>query len=170
VKVTIGGWGTWIAGIAERQFEAQGIPSLQWGFGTEFFKYIVFGDAGWDYRQYDFSTWEKDTRFVSKFMNATNPDLSTFRDLGGKLILWHGWSDAALTALASIGYFEEAEALDPAVRSYFRLFMLPGVMHCSAGPALTAWIGTLQSWTGSNAAWHRHRWSPPSVTRRGRQS
>ena len=67
-------------------------------------------------------------------MDATDPDLSDFAGKGHKLVLWHGWSDAALSALASIRYFEEAEHLDPGVRDYFRLFMMPGVLHCGGGP------------------------------------
>ena len=34
--------------------------SAQYGFGTELFKYFVFGDPDWDYTEYDFSTWKDD--------------------------------------------------------------------------------------------------------------
>jgi hypothetical protein len=87
-------------------------------------------------------------------MDATNPDLSAFRDLGGKLILWHGWSDAALTALASIDYYERAEALDPALRDYFRLFMMPGVMHCARGPGpdRVDWDQAIVDWVEQGVA------------------
>ena len=67
-------------------------------------------------------------------MNATNPDLAAFKAGGRKLLLWHGWSDPALSALATIGYYQQVEARDPAVRDYFRMFMLPGVLHCGGGP------------------------------------
>lgn len=145
-----GGWQPWITGIHEGVFEeSKGqTPNLQWGFGTEFFKYFVYGDPAWDYTRYDFSTWEEDTRLVSTFMNATDPDLSAFKARGGKLILWHGWSDPALTALASVAYYEQVEALDANVRDYFRMFMMPGVLHCGGGPgpARVDWLAILVDW------------------------
>lgn len=152
------GWHPWITGFQEwvkaEDIEGKNIPCLQWGFGTEFFKYFVFGDPEWNYTQYDFSTWEEDTRFVSNFINATNPDLGTFKKQGGKLILWHGWSDAALSALRSIEYYEQVGALDADVQDYFRMFMLPGVMHCSGGPGpdKVDWDAALVDWVEKGVA------------------
>lgn len=148
------GWHPWITGTAGRAFEDLGIPSLQWGFGTEFFKYFVFGDPKWDYTRYDFSTWKEDTRLVSTFIDATDPDLSAFKNRGGKLILWHGWSDPALSALGSVEYYEQVEALDVHVREYFRLFLLPGVLHCGGGPGPdnTDWNAALMDWVEKGVA------------------
>ena len=39
-------------------------------------------------------------------MNATNPDLKKFKDRGGKLIMYHGWSDAAIPPLATVDYYK----------------------------------------------------------------
>ena len=63
-------------------------------------------------------------------------------------MLWHGWSDPALSALATIGYYREAEARDPALRDYFRMFMLPGVLHCGGGPGpdTVDWFTTVADW------------------------
>ena len=46
-------------------------------------------------------------------------------------MLWHGWSDPALTALGTIKYYEQVQARDTATRDYARLFMMPGVPHCA---------------------------------------
>jgi feruloyl esterase len=90
-------------------------------------------------------------RPTGKFLNATNADLSDFSAAGGKLIMWHGWSDAALTAFRSIAYLEEAadktkhgHRLD----EFFRLFLAPGMHHCGGGPGpntLDA-LSALESW------------------------
>jgi hypothetical protein len=144
------GWFPWITGANEnliKQYNGQ-IPNLQFGFGTEFFKYFVFGDPEWDYSRYDFSTWKEDTYFVSTFVDATNPDLGPFKARNGKLILWHGWSDPALTALGSIEYYEQVESLDPDVRDYFRMFLIPGMLHCGGGPGPSQvdWISLIVNW------------------------
>jgi feruloyl esterase len=36
--------------------------------------------------------------------DATNPDLSAFRARGGKLILWHGWGDPAISPYGTVAY------------------------------------------------------------------
>ena len=137
-----GGWDRWIVG-AER-----GMPSLHFGFGTELFKYFVFDDPDWNYAGYDFSTWAEDVADAAAILDATDTDLRSFRDAGGKLILWTGWSDSAITALGTIGYYEDVEEGDPAVREYSRLFMLPGVLHCGGGPGpdRVDWLTAIEDW------------------------
>ena len=125
------GWPTWITGGGTTT--PQG-PSLRYGFGTQFFKYLIFNDPKWDYRAYEVRNARKDGRQVATMLNATNPDLSAFKAKGHKLIMWHGWSDPALTALGTIKYYEQVQARDASVRDYFRLFMMPGVLHCAGGP------------------------------------
>lgn len=44
-------------------------------------------------------------RQMSGIYDATDPDLSRFRDRGGKLLIWHGWSDPAILATSSIAYY-----------------------------------------------------------------
>ena len=45
----------WINGVNPMLMLALKIPSLRYGFGTEFFKYFVFNDPAWDYLKYDFA-------------------------------------------------------------------------------------------------------------------
>ena len=142
----VGGWDRWIAGAdlwAER-----GVPNLHYGFGTELYKHFVFDDPDWDYTRYDFSTWAEDVAETAAILDATDTELGPFRDSGGKLILWTGWSDSAITALGTIGYYEDVEAGDAAVREYSRLFMLPGVLHCGGGrgPDSVDWLTAIENW------------------------
>lgn len=138
------GWRGWITGSL---FPVPG-PSLQHAFGTQIFKYLVFDDPDWNSASYDFRNFGEDTKAAAKLLNATDPDLSAFRDTGAKLILWHGWSDSAIPAGGTIDYYEEVGALDVHVRDYARLFMMPGVSHCSGGPGPDSvdWIDTLEAW------------------------
>lgn len=143
-----GGWQAWITGPNPRMAEQFGEPSLQFAFATQGFKFLIHGDPEFDYSTYDFDDYERDSAHLEGFLDATSVDLSNFKQSGGKLILWHGWSDAALTALASIDYFERVERLDPQVRDYFRLFLMPGVLHCAGGPGpdRVDWLSALDRW------------------------
>ena len=112
------------------------VPTLSWGFGTQFFKYFVFADPTWDYsrlrRRRELASRHAESRRRSS--NADNPDLSAFRARKGKLLLWHGWADPALNPLATIRYYDRVIAKDPGAADDVRLFMLPGVLHCAGGP------------------------------------
>lgn len=71
---------------------------------------------------------------VGKLMNATDPDLRRFRDRGGRILMYFGWADPALNPKMGIEYYEEVtRTMGPATGDFFRLFMMPGVFHCSGG-------------------------------------
>lgn len=125
-----GGWAAWIGG-------ENGGKSAQYGFGTEFLKYMVFGDANYDYLTFDF---DRDLKVVekrmAKILDSTDPDLSKFRARGGKLIIYHGWNDAAIPARNSINYVASVKKTMGAATadSFLRLYMVPGMKHCGGGP------------------------------------
>ena len=148
------GWEGWITGPSARLIEAFGEPSSQFGFATQGFKYLVFQDPDFDYSAYDFERFDRDAEHLGTFLDATSADLSGLKESGGKLLLWHGWSDAALTAYGSIDYFEAAEKLDPSVRDYFRFYLMPGVFHCAGGPGpdRVDWLGALERWVEDGQA------------------
>jgi hypothetical protein len=153
------GWPTWITGGAAAT-TPQG-PSLRFGFGTQFFKFFVFSDPSWDYSRYDVVNTRKDGTLAASYLNATNPDLDAFKAKGRKLIMWHGWSDPALTALGSIKYYDQVQSRDAAVREYFRLFMMPGVLHCAGGPGPDN-----ADWTAAIVDWVEHGKAPDRVIAR----
>jgi hypothetical protein len=82
--------------------------------------------------------------------DATNPDLTRFMAGGGKLILWHGWADPHISPLTTIAYQEAVEGfLGPERTDTFeRLFLLPGVYHCSGGegPSLVDFLTPMMAW------------------------
>ncbi len=149
-----GAWQGWITGPSPSLMKAFHEPSSQYGFSTQAFKYLTFDDAEWDYRGYDFSTFEKDSAQLRSVADATDAGLEGLKKAGGKLILWHGWTDAALTAYGSIDYFEEAERRDPNIRDHFRLFMMPGVFHCAGGPGpdRVDWVTAIEDWVENGQA------------------
>lgn len=123
------GWRPWITGPAPEK-------SLMHAFATQFFKNIVFNDPAWDIHTFDV---DRDTKAADKtsaqYLNANDPDLRRFKARGGKLILYHGWCDAAIAPIASVNYYRAViKKLGAAQADKFvRLFMVPGLEHCSGG-------------------------------------
>jgi feruloyl esterase len=98
---------------------------------------MVHNDPNWDYKTFDL---ERDGKLADEklapVLNATDPNLKAFSARGGKLILYHGWNDAALPPVNTINYFQSVVAKlgQRQVNGFMRLFMAPGVQHCAAGP------------------------------------
>jgi len=125
-----GGWPLWITG------NAPGRSAISF-FGTEFFTNMVYEKSDWDYKTFGVDEGAKlaDAK-TGDALNAINPDLSPFMKRGGKLILYHGWSDAAIPATNTIDYYTSVVATLGQVHadSFVRLFMAPGMQHCGGGP------------------------------------
>ncbi len=105
---------------------------------TDYFRYVVHQNPDWDFRTFDAS---QDVALAAKLdrgdvLKAVDPDLRKFVSHGGKLILYHGWSDNLIAPLNSVHYFESVEAklggLEKTGESV-RLFMAPGMSHCGGG-------------------------------------
>ena len=125
-----GGWGLWLSAAAPDS-------SLEYAFATQFFKNMVHKDPAWDYRTFSIERELKAAdEAVGAALNAIDPNLGAFQKRGGKLILFHGWSDAALPPTATIDYHRGVVAKlgQPPTDSFVRTYMMPGVQHCSGGP------------------------------------
>jgi len=123
------GWDRWFIG-------RDGNPPLQVQFAEAFLRYAAFErpDPNYDIRRFDFDKDPARLGEMRMLMNADNPDLANFRSRGGKLIMYHGWADPALTPLMAVDYFDRAvKANGPETNNFFRLFMVPGMFHCRGG-------------------------------------
>ncbi len=83
--------------------------------------------------------------------DGTNTDLRPFRQRGGKLILWHGWSDTSVAPAISMAYYQGVQKTVgvAATDTFLRLFLLPGVGHCGGGDghAQVDLLSPLMAWT-----------------------
>ncbi len=72
---------------------------------------------------------------LAKTLNATDPNLSAFKARGGKLILYHGWNDPAISAVNTINYYQSVVGAmgQDGFDSFARLYMVPGMQHCAGG-------------------------------------
>jgi feruloyl esterase len=117
-------------------------PANPFAIPVSHYKWLVFADPNWDWKTFDFSDrddFQAHQKAEAKFapiMNATNPDLREFHKRGGKLLQWHGWNDQLIAPQNSIDYYESVRTLfgpGTDVQSFYRLFMAPGMAHCSGG-------------------------------------
>jgi len=145
--VPVRGWDYWIIG-------RDGNLSRQLLYAETFFRYLAFDkpDPNYDVHRFDFDKDPARLDEIRALLNANNPDLSDFRSRGGKLIMYHGWADTALTPFMSVDYYERAlKANGPQTKDFFRLFMVPAMFHCRGGigvdhlDALTAVINWVEA-------------------------
>jgi Tannase and feruloyl esterase len=125
-----GGWGPWITGSSPGK-------SLIFTFGIGYFANMVFEKADWDYHTADVpqllaAAQEK----TARALDATDPEIRAFKDRGGKLIVYHGWNDPAISALNTVGYYGSVVSRlgEAETDAFLRLYMVPGMQHCSGGP------------------------------------
>ena len=88
---------------------------------------------------------------------ADNPDLTGFRDRGGRAIVWHGWADQLISAEGTVDYYARVQQEMGGAKKtseFIRLFMAPGVGHCGggAGPAPTGTLEALLAWVEEGKA------------------
>jgi len=92
---------------------------------------------------------------IGSALTADNPDLTAFKAHGGKLIEYHGWADPLISAFYSVNHYNGVVAFEGRgyryTQSYYRLFMAPGMGHCSGGPGLNS-FGNVTSNSGSGPA------------------
>ncbi|MES1261831.1 MAG: tannase/feruloyl esterase family alpha/beta hydrolase [Acidobacteriota bacterium] len=135
-----GGWGSWVTGPAPEKAQ-------MFAYGTQFFKNMVYNNPDWDFKTFDA---DRDVRTaddrVARYLNSTDADLSAFEKRGGKLILYHGWADAAIPAVNAIDYYDAVNKKLGAAKtgSFVRLYMVPGMQHCAGGSGTSAFgqLGT----------------------------
>jgi len=66
---------------------------------------------------------------------ATSTDLSKFKGLGHKLIVYHGASDPSWSMNDTLGWYKKLLKVDEKARDFARFYIVPGLNHCSMGPS-----------------------------------
>jgi feruloyl esterase len=123
------GWEPWLV--------REGQPTISQLFAQTFFAYLAFPkkDPKYELAQFDFERDASRLDWIRRVLDATDTDLSGFRDRGGKLLMWFGWADPALNPLMGVRYYEAVQQkMGPRTTDFFRLYMMPGVFHCAGGP------------------------------------
>lgn len=126
------------------------------GLAFDTYAQLVFGDPSWDFRSFDAA---RDIPLAAErigpLMDSADPNLDTFVERGGKLLLYHGWSDPGIPAAGTVRYYDEVHAaLGAEAASSVRLFMVPGMGHCRGGTGTDTFdaVAALDAWVRGGAA------------------
>jgi feruloyl esterase len=125
------------------------------GPAAKYLQWIVFNKPDWKYSMLNL---DSDVIFADTNdaegpqTNAIDPNLSGFQKRHGRLISYHGWVDSGFTPEFNVQYYErvvqlmgkdDAAALK-ATQDFYRLFVVPGMGHCTGGPGPNAFGGLAQ--------------------------
>jgi hypothetical protein len=146
-----GGYQAWNTGLSKPEIvEASGHT-----ISSQFMKYFVYGDPSFDFLKADLGPkYDRDRMKTAAVLDAVNPDLTPFRKNGGKLIQYHGWNDPAIPPAGSPRYANEMRAAMGDTSGFYRLYMVPGMLHCRGGngPSEVAWLDILDRWVTAGEA------------------
>lgn len=107
--------------------------------------------------QFTAANFEKLTQYNDSIYDAYDPNLKAFKAHGGKLILWQGLADPAISPVGTIDYYDTMTKFmggRAKTNTFARLFMLPGVGHCGGGQGPDSFdgLGGLVSWVETHHA------------------
>ena len=127
-------WWLWLTG------NDKGAGRTVNAFTTNFGAYMAFEEdpgVGWSPSRFNFDEDPARLDAMAKVYNSDNPDISAFREAGGKMIVWHGWADAIVTPFKTLDWYDKAADQaggEDKLKENVALFMVPGMDHCGILP------------------------------------
>ena len=121
-------------------------PPFSWFFADQTLKYFVFQDPGFDAFSFGLSPAgvidAGSLAIYDQMTAAGNADdidaLQAYLARGKKLLIYHGFSDGGLSPFPTIQLYKDMAERTPkhyrGLQDNARLFMVPGMHHCSGGP------------------------------------
>ena len=137
------GWAEWIV-------KDDG-PTISYRFGESFFRYMAWVKPRPQQMltEVDIAEAVKGSAWLRPLLDAIDPDLSAFRQRGGKLLMYYGLADPALNANMGFRYFDAVKAkMGGDVSDFFQFLTMPGVFHCGDGPGCgnVDWLKAIVDW------------------------
>jgi len=122
-----------------------GFKECQGAESPYFFPFIWAFGENYNGRDFDFAgDMDRIHEMVAADLNANNPDLSAFRDHGGKLLAFSGSADPCVPYPDAMAYYNRAvKAMGglEATQEFYRFFLIPGKDHSHLGRGATAQWG-----------------------------
>jgi feruloyl esterase len=146
-----GAWAAWASGAGNVQ------NALQFLFQDTTVKYYLARDPA--AQSLTYSPWDQNQNALyalAALNDATQTDIRPFINHGGKLILWHGGNDAALSSNATVEYVAKMRNAigSAAADGSTRFYIAAGVNHCAGGPGADSadLLTALDQWVTQGAA------------------
>src|SRR5262249_27376496 len=113
-----------------------------------YFGNLVFENAKWDFRTFDFDRdMSQAEAKIGKLGDATAVDYASIARRGVKIIQYHGWNDQTLQPAYSPEYYDQVVKANgglEATQTFYRLYMVPGMAHCYFGSGASSFGGVGQ--------------------------
>lgn len=127
----------------------------------EWFQYFLIQDPKWDWTTLTEAgfeqLWKQSVEQYGAIIGTDDPDLTRFRDRGGKVIIYHGLADQLIPAQGTIDYYERVQqqmgGAEQTAR-FARLFLAPGVDHGfrGTGPGPVGQMDAIVRWVEAGQA------------------
>lgn len=154
------GWSQWIAGAVPPVKQEDGSlaysgPRLPAGYGLmdQNFRFLALDsdDPAYSWKVLNLDRDLPRLKTMTEILSPLDPDLRPFKKSGGKLIMYHGWSDPGISAAGTVAYYEQmvkAVGGQNDADAFARLYMVPGMHHCGGGPGPNSFdmLPVLESW------------------------
>jgi len=117
-------------------------------------RYKVTRDPELDMKAFHPNEYSEEIFAASQLLDATNPDISKFKESGGKLILLHGTTDEVVTPYGSIDYYNNlVDVFGESLDQFVQFYMVPGYGHGGGDFSMNAdLLEALDTWVVSGEA------------------
>jgi Tannase and feruloyl esterase len=127
-EATTGDWTSWITGSSPTA------PGSQYTLGYGYTCNLMLGVTNCDYLAVDVEQQDALTRkTLQPILSSVDPDLRAFKHHRGKMIQYAGWADTAIAPENGLNYYRKVAQTMGDPRGFYRVFMVPGMAHCSGG-------------------------------------
>lgn len=123
-------------------------------FGAVWVRHGIAQDKDFDPYRFHMPAYADRIKYLSGLFDATDPDLSAFREHGGKLIILQQSADNAVSTPMVAEYYRSvvAELGEAAADDVIRLYIGPGGTHNGTGVAQLDALGLLEAWVEDGEA------------------
>lgn len=125
-----------------------------------YFELLVHGGEQWDWKTMDYAREVYVSReYGGHILDVPSDGLGPFFARGGKLLLSHGWTDGLIPATNAVKFYRGLYHSLPLAQAQnqLRLFMVPGMDHCSGGPGASQFdtLAIIDEWATTGVAPNR---------------
>jgi hypothetical protein len=143
-----GSWDVWLTGTDD------GAKPAGLAFTWNYLANMVMQDPHFDLAKVTDEDIVRGELHYAPILDASDPDLSAFKARGGKLIQYHGWNDPGIPPGFSLEYHARVGTRMGKIDDFYRLYMVPGMLHCAGGDAPTGvdWQAAIEAWVEKGTA------------------